>query len=76
MIIKAPITTATARCVRVCKRSISGSKGYPDYLHSMVRVMEGGEEVKFLSAGSHVTLGELIEWVGRAHSLLPLRANR
>ncbi|MBL8309294.1 MAG: arginine--tRNA ligase [Burkholderiales bacterium] len=42
-------------------------KGYPDYLlHSMVRVMRGGEEVKISKrAGSYITLGELIEWVGR-----------
>ena len=41
--------------------------GYPDYLlHSMVRVMKGGEEVKITKrAGSYVTLGELIEWVGK-----------
>jgi arginyl-tRNA synthetase len=42
-------------------------KGYPDYLlHSMVRVMKGGEEVKISKrAGSYVTLGELVEWVGK-----------
>ena len=42
-------------------------KGYPDYLlHSMVRVMKGGEEVKISKrAGMYVTLGELIEWVGK-----------
>ena len=42
-------------------------KGYPDYLlHSMVRVMKGGEEVKISKrAGRYVTLGELIEWVGK-----------
>jgi arginyl-tRNA synthetase len=42
-------------------------KGYPDYLlHSMVRVMKGGEEVKLSKrAGTFVTLGELIEWVGK-----------
>ena len=42
-------------------------KGYPDYLlHSMVRVMKGGEEVKITKrAGSYITLGELIEWVGK-----------
>ncbi len=42
-------------------------KGYPDYLlHSMVRVLKGGEEVKISKrAGSYVTLGELIEWVGK-----------
>jgi arginyl-tRNA synthetase len=42
-------------------------KGYPDYLlHSMVRVVKGGEEVKISKrAGSYVTLGELVEWVGK-----------
>ena len=42
-------------------------KGYPDYLlHSMVRVMQGGEEVKISKRyGGYVTLGELIEWVGK-----------
>jgi arginyl-tRNA synthetase len=42
-------------------------KGYPDYLlHSMVRVLKGGEEVKISKrAGSYVTLGELVEWVGK-----------
>jgi arginyl-tRNA synthetase len=41
--------------------------GYPDYvLHSMVRVMRGGEEVKISKrAGAYVTLRDLIEWVGR-----------
>ena len=38
--------------------------GYPDYvLHTMVRVMRGGEEVKISKrAGSYVTLRDLIEW--------------
>jgi arginyl-tRNA synthetase len=42
-------------------------KGYPDYvLHSMVKVMRGGEEVKISKrAGSYVTVRDLIEWVGR-----------
>jgi arginyl-tRNA synthetase len=42
-------------------------KGYPDYvLHSMVRVMRGGEEVKISKrAGSYVTLRDLLDWVGR-----------
>ncbi len=42
-------------------------QGYPDYLlHSMVRVMRGGEEVKISKrAGSYVTLRDLIEWAGR-----------
>ena len=39
-------------------------KGYPDYvLHTMVRVVKGGEEVKISKrAGSYVTLRDLIEW--------------
>ncbi|HEX6692931.1 MAG TPA: arginine--tRNA ligase [Burkholderiales bacterium] len=42
-------------------------KGYPDYvLHSLVKVMRGGEEVKISKrAGSYVTLRDLIDWVGR-----------
>jgi arginyl-tRNA synthetase len=42
-------------------------KGYPDYvLHSMVKVMRGGEEVKISKrAGSYVALRDLIDWVGR-----------
>ncbi len=42
-------------------------KGYPDYLlHSMVRVMRDGQEVKLSKrAGTFVALGELIEWVGK-----------
>jgi arginyl-tRNA synthetase len=42
-------------------------QGYPDYvLHSMVKVMRGGEEVKISKrAGSYVTLRDLVEWVGR-----------
>jgi arginyl-tRNA synthetase len=41
--------------------------GYPDYvLHSMVRVMRSGEEVKISKrAGSYVTLRDLLDWVGR-----------
>ncbi|HEY5637455.1 MAG TPA: arginine--tRNA ligase [Burkholderiales bacterium] len=41
--------------------------GYPDYvLHSLVKVMRGGEEVKISKrAGSYVTVRDLIEWVGR-----------
>jgi len=40
---------------------------YPDYvMHSMVRVMRGGEEVKISKrAGSYVTLRDLLDWVGR-----------
>ena len=39
-------------------------RGYPDYvLHTMVRVVRGGEEVKISKrAGSYVTLRDLIEW--------------
>jgi arginyl-tRNA synthetase len=42
-------------------------KGYPDYvLHTMVRVMRGGEEVKLSKrAGSYVTLRDLIEWTSK-----------
>ncbi|MCS6997050.1 MAG: arginine--tRNA ligase [Casimicrobiaceae bacterium] len=40
---------------------------YPSYLlHSMVRVVRGGQEVKVSKrAGSYVTLGDLIQWVGK-----------
>ncbi|MBY0466420.1 MAG: arginine--tRNA ligase [Burkholderiales bacterium] len=42
-------------------------QGYPDYvLHTMVRVMRGGEEVKISKrAGSYVTLRDLIEWTSK-----------
>lgn len=42
-------------------------KGYPDYvLHSMVKVMRSGSEVKISKrAGNYVTMRDLIEWVGR-----------
>ncbi len=41
--------------------------GYPDYiLHSLVKVVRGGEEVKISKrAGSYVTLRDLLDWVGR-----------
>jgi arginyl-tRNA synthetase len=41
--------------------------GYPDYvLHTMVRVMRNGEEVKISKrAGSYVTLRDLIEWTSK-----------
>jgi arginyl-tRNA synthetase len=41
--------------------------GYPDYvLHSLVKVMRGGAEVKISKrAGSYVTVRDLIDWVGR-----------
>ena len=40
---------------------------YPDYvLHSMVKVLRGGVEVKISKrAGSYVTMRDLIDWVGR-----------
>jgi arginyl-tRNA synthetase len=42
-------------------------EGYPEYvLHSLVKVMRGGEEVKISKrAGSYVTVRDLIDWVGR-----------
>ncbi len=42
-------------------------KGYPDYvLHTMVRVMRAGEEVKLSKrAGGYVTLRDLIEWTSK-----------
>ncbi|MGK2952525.1 MAG: arginine--tRNA ligase [Thiobacillus sp.] len=42
-------------------------EGYPDYLlHTMIRVMRGGEEVKISKrAGSYVTLRDLIEWTSK-----------
>jgi len=42
-------------------------KDYPDYvLHSLVKVMRGGEEVKISKrAGDYVTVRDLIDWVGR-----------
>ena len=41
--------------------------GYPDYvLHTMVRVVRSGEEVKISKrAGSYVTLRDLIEWTSK-----------
>jgi arginyl-tRNA synthetase len=41
--------------------------GYPDYvLHSLVKVMRGGEEVRISKrAGTYVTLRDLIDWAGR-----------
>src|SRR3954471_22905313 len=41
--------------------------GWPEYvLHSLVKVMRGGEEVKISKrAGSYVTVRDLIDWVGR-----------
>ena len=42
-------------------------KDYPQYvLHSLVKVMRGGAEVKISKrAGSYVTVRDLIDWVGR-----------
>jgi arginyl-tRNA synthetase len=42
-------------------------RGYPDYLlHSLVKVMRGGAEVKISKrAGAYVTVRDLIDWVGR-----------
>jgi arginyl-tRNA synthetase len=42
-------------------------QGYPDYvLHTMVRVVRSGEEVKISKrAGSYVTLRDLIEWTSK-----------
>jgi arginyl-tRNA synthetase len=42
-------------------------EGYPDYvLHTMVRVVRGGEEVKIgKRAGGYVTLRDLIEWTSK-----------
>lgn len=41
--------------------------GFPDYvLHTMIRVMRGGEEVKISKrAGSYVTLRDLIDWTSK-----------
>ena len=42
-------------------------KGYPDYvLHTMVRVMRGGDEVKISKrTGDYVTLRDLIDWTSK-----------
>ncbi len=47
--------------------SVGIPPGYPDYvLHTMVRVVRGGEEVKISKrAGSYVTLRDLIEWTSK-----------
>jgi arginyl-tRNA synthetase len=47
--------------------SVGIPPGYPDYvLHTMVRVVKGGEEVKISKrAGSYVTLRDLIEWTSK-----------
>lgn len=43
------------------------AKGYPDYiLHTMVRVVRGGQEVKISKrSGSYITLRDLIEWTSK-----------
>jgi arginyl-tRNA synthetase len=48
-------------------RSLGIPVTYPQYvLHTMVRVMKGGQEVKISKrAGSYVTLRDLIEWTSR-----------
>jgi len=48
-------------------RDLGIPKTYPQYvLHTMVRVMRGGQEVKISKrAGSYVTLRDLIEWTSR-----------
>ena len=47
--------------------SVGIPHGYPDYvLHTMVRVMRGGVEVKISKrSGSYVTLRDLIEWTSK-----------
>jgi arginyl-tRNA synthetase len=42
-------------------------KGYPDYvLHTMVRVIKGGQEVKISKrTGGYVTLRDLIDWTSK-----------
>jgi len=47
--------------------SVGVPQGFPDYvLHTMVRVVKGGEEVKISKrAGSYVTLRDLIEWTSK-----------
>ena len=66
---RAPTTTAPSRaCAPACRPPASAfPQGYPDYvLHTMVRVMRGGEEVKISKrAGSYVTLRDLIEWTSK-----------
>lgn len=59
--------------VRAGLQAVSALQGlqiapnYPDYvLHTMVRVMRGGQEVKISKrAGSYVTLRDLIEWTSK-----------
>jgi arginyl-tRNA synthetase len=60
---------STVTRVRVGLQALDAGipKGWPDYvLHSLVKVMRGGEEVKISKrAGSYVTVRDLIDWVGR-----------
>ena len=60
---------STVTRVRVGLQALNAGvpKGWPDYvLHSIVKVMRGGEEVKMSKrAGSYVTVRDLIDWVGR-----------
>jgi arginyl-tRNA synthetase len=63
-------TIARVRAGLQAASSVDGlgiPQGYPDYvLHTMVRVMRGGEEVKISKrAGSYVTLRDLIEWTSK-----------
>jgi arginyl-tRNA synthetase len=60
---------STVTRVRVGLQALGAGipKGWPDYvLHSLVKVVRGGEEVKISKrAGSYVTVRDLIDWVGR-----------
>jgi len=60
---------STVTRVRVGLQALGAGipEGWPDYvLHSLVKVVRGGEEVKVSKrAGSYVTVRDLIEWVGR-----------
>ena len=60
---------STVTRVRVGLQALNAGvpKGWPDYvLHSIVKVMRGGAEVKMSKrAGSYVTVRDLIDWVGR-----------
>jgi arginyl-tRNA synthetase len=63
-------TTTTApspACAGLQAADVGIPQGYPDYvLHTMVRVVRGGEEVKISKrAGSYVTLRDLIEWTSK-----------
>jgi arginyl-tRNA synthetase len=60
-------STVTRVRVGLQALSLGIPPGYPDYvLHSLVKVMRGGAEVKISKrAGSYVTVRDLIDWVGR-----------